>query len=79
MWGIGATLVATLGIFFSITYMDQMGVIFYFLLASIPALATYAQPIRVPVREIPVRVLERVNWRERLGEMEKRYENEKTL
>jgi hypothetical protein len=69
VWGIGSTLVATIGIFFSITYMDQMQVIFYFLLASIAALATYTQPVPMPVREIPARILERVPWREKLGEM----------
>lgn len=69
VWGIGSTLVATVGIFFSITYMDQMQVIFYFLLASFTALATYAHPVAVPIRAVPARVLERVPWREKLGEM----------
>jgi hypothetical protein len=69
VWGIGATLVATIGIFFSITYMDQMQVIFYFLLASFSALATVAGPVAVPVQRVPARVLERVPWREKLGEM----------
>jgi hypothetical protein len=36
-WGLGATLVASLGILFSVTYMDQMHVVWYYLLASIAA------------------------------------------
>ena len=35
LWGIGSTLVASIGVLFSITYFDQMQVIWYFLLASI--------------------------------------------
>ena len=34
-WGIGSTLVGDLVILFSVTYMDQMQVIWYFLLACI--------------------------------------------
>jgi hypothetical protein len=35
LWGIGSTLVGSLGILFSVTYMDQMQVVWYFLLACI--------------------------------------------
>jgi hypothetical protein len=35
IWGIGATLVGSIGILFSVTYFDQMYVIWYFLLACI--------------------------------------------
>jgi hypothetical protein len=35
LWGIGSTLVCNIGILFSTTYMDQMQVIWYFLLACI--------------------------------------------
>jgi hypothetical protein len=35
LWGIGSTLVGNLGVLFSVTYMDQMQVIWYFLLACI--------------------------------------------
>lgn len=38
IWGIGATLVGTIAIFFSVTYFDQMYVIWYFLLACIASL-----------------------------------------
>src|SRR5260221_4198731 len=68
-WGVGSTLLATIGIFFSLTHLDQMRSIFYFLLASFTALATYAHPVAVPIRAVPARVLERVPWREKLGEM----------
>jgi hypothetical protein len=35
LWGIGSTLVGNIGILFSTTYMDQMQVIWYFLLACV--------------------------------------------
>jgi hypothetical protein len=35
VWGLGATLVASIGILFSVSYFDQMHVIWYFLLAAI--------------------------------------------
>jgi hypothetical protein len=35
LWGIGSTLVCNIGILFSTTYMDQMQVIWYFLLACV--------------------------------------------
>jgi hypothetical protein len=38
VWGIGATLVGTIAIFFSVTYFDQMYVLWYFLVACIAAL-----------------------------------------
>lgn len=38
LWGIGSTLVATIAIFFSVTYFDQTYVIWYFLLACIAGL-----------------------------------------
>jgi len=34
-WALGATLVGNIGVLFSVTYFDQMHVIWYFLLASI--------------------------------------------
>jgi hypothetical protein len=37
-WGMGATLVGSIGILFSVTYMDQMQVIWYFLLACIASI-----------------------------------------
>ncbi len=39
LWGHGATLVGTIGILFSVTYFDQMHVIWYFLLACIATLS----------------------------------------
>jgi len=35
LWGLGATMVGTIGIFFSVTYFDQSYVVWYFLLACI--------------------------------------------
>jgi hypothetical protein len=40
IWGIGATLVGTITIFFSVTYFDQSYVLWYFLLAYIAGLET---------------------------------------
>ena len=37
-WGLGATLVATIGIFFSVTYFDQTYVLWSFLLAAVAAI-----------------------------------------
>jgi hypothetical protein len=39
LWGLGATLVCSIGILFSVTYFDQMDVIWYFLLACIASIA----------------------------------------
>ena len=39
LWGMGCTLTATIGILISVTYFDQMHVIWYFLLAGICACA----------------------------------------
>lgn len=39
LWGHGAALVGSIGILFSVTYFDQMHVIWYFLLASIATLS----------------------------------------
>lgn len=39
-WGLGSTLVCTIAIFFSITYFDQMGVIWALLLAAIASVAS---------------------------------------
>jgi hypothetical protein len=38
LWGLGATMIATIGILFSVTYMDQQQILWFFLLASIAAL-----------------------------------------
>jgi hypothetical protein len=38
LWGIGATLVGNIGVLFSVTYFDQMHVIWYFFLACIAGL-----------------------------------------
>jgi hypothetical protein len=46
-WGIGSTLTASIGVLFSITYFDQMGVIWYFLLACIGG-------FEIRKRQIPV-------------------------
>jgi hypothetical protein len=52
LWGIGATLVGTIGILFSVTYADQMIVVWYLLLAAIPALARPAPLLNPrPVRK----------------------------
>jgi hypothetical protein len=40
MWGLGSTLVGTIGILFSVTYFDQMYVMWYFVLACIAGLDT---------------------------------------
>lgn len=42
-WGVGATLAGTIAILFSVTYFDQMHVIWYFLLAVIAALSPLIQ------------------------------------
>lgn len=39
LWGIGSTLVGSIGILFSVTYFDQMHVVWYFFLACIAAAA----------------------------------------
>jgi hypothetical protein len=68
VWGIGGTLVATIGILFSVTYMDQMQIIFLFLLASVAGLADCPQTAPVPELVVlpPPRKLERVEWREKI-------------
>jgi hypothetical protein len=72
VWGIGATLVATIGILFSVTYMDQMQIVFLFLLASIAALASFRPAtIFAPVVLPPARKREHVEWRERLEVLDK--------
>jgi hypothetical protein len=57
LWGIGATLVGTIGILFSVTYFDQMYVIWHFLLGTIAgtkvgkrkiAVSRVAQPVTLP-------------------------------
>jgi hypothetical protein len=50
-WGIGSTLVASIGVLFSITYFDQMGVIWYFLLACIGGFEIRKRQIPVQPRE----------------------------
>jgi hypothetical protein len=57
LWGLGASLIGSLGILFSITYMDQMQIIWYFFLASIAALAGPPVPRAVVYRSMPVREL----------------------
>jgi hypothetical protein len=47
LWGLGATLIANVAILFSVTYFDQMFVVWYFLLACIARVET------VPEREQP--------------------------
>jgi hypothetical protein len=67
LWGLGATLVASLGILFSVTYMDQMQVVFYLLLTSIAALAVPSQAgATVLPAPAPARRLERIEWREKI-------------
>jgi hypothetical protein len=69
LWGLGSTLVASLGILFSVTYMDQMQIVWYFLLASIAVLTV--RPALVPLTvlpdPVPARRQERVDWRKRLN------------
>lgn len=48
LWGIGSTLVASIGVLVSISYFDQMEVIWYFLLASIAG--AEIQKKRIPAR-----------------------------
>jgi hypothetical protein len=59
LWGVGATLVGSLGILFSVTYMDQMQVIWYYLLASLTAVAFRPVSVIVPSPVVPVRAIER--------------------
>ena len=67
LWGIGATLVGSLGILFSVTYMDQMQIVWYLLLASIATLAV-RPPLVLTVLPDPLPARkERVEWRERLN------------
>lgn len=71
IWGVGATMAGTIGILFSVTYMDQMEVVWYFLLASIAALRVQPQTIAAPPPSAPLRPparkLEHVEWREKLN------------
>ena len=69
IWGVGASLVGTIAILFSVTYMDQMQVVFYFLLASIAALTMRPKLALAPAPPVPVpvRKLERVQWREKIA------------
>ena len=69
LWGIGATLAGSLGILISVTYMDQMQIVWYFLLASSAALAVRPAfaPLTVLPDPLPERKRERVGWREQLN------------
>jgi hypothetical protein len=49
LWGIGSTLVANVGILFSVTYFDQMYVVWYFFLACIGRVAVKAEPAKATV------------------------------
>src|SRR5262249_11561667 len=42
LWGLGSTLVGSIGILFSVTYFDQMHVVWYFLLACIAGATSFA-------------------------------------
>jgi len=57
LWGLGATLVGNIGILISVTYMDQMQVVWLFLLASIATLTTIPQPVLRPLPAVPVQPL----------------------
>ena len=48
VWGLGATMVGSIGILFSVDYFDQMQVIWYFLLACIASLEIRKYPARRP-------------------------------
>jgi hypothetical protein len=50
LWGIGSTLVATIAILFSVTYFDQMSVIWCFLLACIARIDVVERPSAVRPR-----------------------------
>jgi hypothetical protein len=68
LWAIGSTLVGTVGILFSVTYFDQMEVMWFFLLAciggirirskQIEARKTGSQPRKQPPRNDPLYVPE---------------------
>lgn len=72
LWGVGSTLVGSIGILFSVTYMDQMQIAWYLLLASVTALTIASRPVVLPpptappryrrTRE-PVAVAWRESWR----------------
>jgi hypothetical protein len=51
LWGIGATLVGTIGIFFSVTYFDQSYVVWYFLLACIAGSEIRKRQMAVAVQQ----------------------------
>jgi hypothetical protein len=48
LWGIGSALVASIGVLFSVTYFDQMQVIWYFLLAFIAGVES--RKTQIPAR-----------------------------
>jgi len=53
LWGVGSTFVATVGVFFSVTYFDQMQVIWYFLLAYVGGLENRKKQIPKLKRSAP--------------------------
>ncbi len=53
LWGIGSTLVASIGVLLSVTYFDQMQVIWYFLLA-------YIAGVEIRKKEIPAHYREKL-------------------
>jgi hypothetical protein len=63
LWGLGAALVGNLGILISVTYADQMQLIWYFLLVSIATLTAVPRPVLQPIPVVPMRPLRPVKYR----------------
>jgi hypothetical protein len=61
LWGLGAALVGNLGILFSVVYMDQMQLIWLFLLVSIATLTQMPKPVLRAIPAMPVRQLRPVS------------------